>query len=102
MANITKQLLQLLDEYGAAELEAAMEEALSRDVPHHNAVRLSLQKRREEKDLPPPLPSLLPKDKRARELIVRPHKLSDYDQLQQPLEKENDDTESTTAESEDA
>jgi len=41
LANITKQLLQLLDEYGAAELEAAMEEALSRDVPHHNAVRLS-------------------------------------------------------------
>ncbi len=100
LANITKQLLQLLDEYGAAELEAAMEEALSRDVPHPNAVRLSLQKCREEKDLPPPLPSLLPKDKRARELIVRPHKLSDYDQLQQS-EKENDNTESTT-ESEDS
>ncbi len=69
-----------------------MEEALSRDVPHPNAVRLSLQKRREEKNLPSPLPSTLPKDKKAREIVVHPHKLSDYDQLQPSLEKKNDDT----------
>ena len=105
LASITKQLLKLLDEYGAAELEVAMEEALSRDVPHPNAVQLALQKRREEKGLPPPLPLTLPKDKRVRELNVRPHKLSNYDQLQQPLEKENDDDnhkKSSTTESESA
>ena len=80
-----------------------MSEALSRDVPHPNAVRLNLQKRREERGLPPPLRVTLPKDKRVRELTVRPHKLSNYDQLQQPLEKENDnDTESATTESENA
>ena len=35
-------LLRLLDGYGAAELEVAIEEALKRGVPHPNAVRLSL------------------------------------------------------------
>lgn len=77
-------------DYGAFELEAAMEEALSRDVPHPNTVRLILQKRQEEKNLPPILRPTLPKDKRVRELTVQAHKLSNYDPLQQPLENEND------------
>ena len=90
LASITKQLEMLLDDYGASELEAAMEEALSRDVPHPNTVRLILQKRQEEKNLPPILRPTLPKDKRVRELTVQAHKLSNYDPLQQPLENEND------------
>lgn len=103
LASTTKQLLELLDDYGAAELEAAMAEALSREVPHPNAVRLSLQKRREEKNLPPPIRVTLPKDKRVRELHVKAHDLKSYDQLQQPLEKEHDDErESTTASSQSA
>ncbi|MCH8049711.1 IS21 family transposase [Patescibacteria group bacterium] len=87
LASTTKQLLELLDDYGAAELEAAMAEALSRDVPHPNAVRLALQKRLDEKDNPPPLRLTLSKDKRVQELNVKTHKLSSYDQLQQPMEK---------------
>ena len=35
---------RLLDRYGAAELEAAIAEALSRGVPHPNAVRLAMEK----------------------------------------------------------
>jgi len=81
LASTLKQLLELLDDYGAAELEAAMLDALSRDVPHPNAVRLNLQKRREEKELPPPIRVTLPNDKRVRDLNVRVHKLSNYDQL---------------------
>jgi len=103
LASTTKQLLMLLDDYGVAELEAAMFDALSHDVPHPNAVRLSLQKRRDEKDLPPPLRVTLPKDKRVRELNVRTHKLSNYDQLQHPLEKKHDDDRNpSTTESESA
>jgi hypothetical protein len=39
--------------YGAAELQAAIEEALARGVAHPNAVRRALERRREHKQLPP-------------------------------------------------
>ena len=80
---IVKRLIQLLDDYGAAELEVAIKEALARDVPHPNAVQLSLEKRREERHQPPPVQLKL--DKRVRELRIRPHNLNNYD-----LEDKND------------
>jgi hypothetical protein len=53
LASITAELMQLLDRYGAAELQAAILEALSRDVPHPNAVRIArLDRRREEQHQP--------------------------------------------------
>lgn len=79
--SIIKTLLQLLDDYGPADLELAIVEALSRNVPHPNAVRISLQKRREERQELPPISLDLPNDKRVRELVVRQHDLQDYDQL---------------------
>jgi hypothetical protein len=39
-------LLRLLDRYGAAEWQAAIIEALDRNVPHPSAVRLALERRR--------------------------------------------------------
>jgi transposase len=91
LASITSQLLQLLDDYGAVACEAAIQEALLRDVPHPNAVRLSLEKHRTERHLEPPVRLDLPKDKKIRELTVRPHDLNTYDQLQKTLEEDNDD-----------
>ncbi len=91
LASITSQLLQLLDSYGRAELEMAIQEALLRNVPHPNAVRLSLDKRRHELQQLPPLSIDLPDDKRVRELFVRPHKLNEYDQLQSFIEKAFDE-----------
>ena len=82
LRTITASLLQLLEQYGAAELTLAVEEALKRQVPHPNAVRLSLEKQREEKNLPPPITIPLPDDDRVRELVIRPHDLTEYDQLQ--------------------
>ncbi len=82
MGSITRALLQLLDTYGPIELEAAMKEALSKEVPHPNAVRISLQKSREERQQPPAIAITLPDDKRVREQVVRTHDLQDYDQLQ--------------------
>ena len=74
-------LLRLLDDYGAAELEAAIDEALERGVPHPNAVRLSLTRRREQRNEPPPIPIDLPKDPRVRDIAVRDHDLGGYDGL---------------------
>jgi len=91
LRSITHQLLQLLDDYGAAELESAITEALSQDVPHPNAVRLNLVKRREDRQQLPPVRLDLPHDKRIRNLVVRPHSLNEYDQLQQPSLEDNHD-----------
>ena len=68
LGSIVAALLRLLDEYGAAELETAIGEALKRGVPHPNAVRLSLARRREARDQPPSIPVDLPKDPRLRDI----------------------------------
>jgi len=93
LGSITAALLRLLDHYGAAELQAAIGEALERGVPHPNAVRLSLERRREQRHQPPSLPVALPADERVRNLVVRPHPLEDYDPLQ---ESTDDDTDNDT------
>jgi hypothetical protein len=90
LGSITAALLRLLDRYGGVELEAAIGEALTRGVPHPNAVRLSLQRRREQREQDPPLPVTLPEDLRVRNLVVRPHDLNDYDQLQARPELDDD------------
>ena len=91
LGSITAALLRLLDHYGAVELEAAINEALTRGVPHPNAVRLSLERRREQREQDPPLAVALPEDPRVRDLVVRPHKLDDYDQLQAHTETDDDE-----------
>ena len=78
---ITAELLRLLERYGAEELQAGIEEALSRDVPHPNAVRLALERRREDRDLPPPVAITLSEQVKQRDVPVRPHRLASYDQL---------------------
>ena len=88
---ITTNLLELLDRYGTSELEAAINEALLRNVPHPNAVRISLEKRREERNLLPPVNIDLPDDNRVRELVVRPHDLNHYDLLKSITEEENNE-----------
>lgn len=89
LKSVVHNLLQLLDDYGAVELEIAINEALARDVPHPNAVRLCIEKRRENNNQLPPIAMDLPNDKRVRDLVVRHHDLSSYDQLKS-LENEND------------
>lgn len=85
---ITRELLQLLDDYGAVELESAIKDALAREVPHPNAVRICLEKQREQRNQLPPIRLDLPNDARVREQAVRRHNLKDYDQLQ-TLTEEN-------------
>jgi transposase len=81
LGRITRTLLDLLDHYGAAELEAAIGEALAREVAHPNAVRLALERRRQLQDCPPPIGVTLPDHLKRRDVTVRPHPLAGYDQL---------------------
>jgi hypothetical protein len=90
LGTITASLLRVLDRYGAAELQIAIEDALARGVPHPNAVRLALERRREQRHLPPPIAVSLPEHVRARDNPIRPHGLDGYDELS----KENDDEQS--------
>jgi transposase len=80
---ITVALLRLLDRYGATELDAAIGEALQRGVPHPNAVRLALERRREQRQVPPPVAVDLPAHLKARDAHVTPHRLDAYDQLKE-------------------
>jgi hypothetical protein len=73
--------LRLLDRYGAAELDVAITEALDHGVPHPNAVRLALERRREHRQQPPPVAIDLPPHVKTRDAPVRPHQLEAYDQL---------------------
>ena len=80
LGNTTQRLMMLLDAYGAEPLEAAIREALARDVLHVGAVRQVLDRERAARGMPPALPVPLA-DARLRGLSVRPHALSTYDSL---------------------
>ncbi len=81
LGRITAALLRLLDRYGATELQAAIREALQRGVPYSNAVRLALERRRDARDLPPPVEISLPSHVLARDTHVQSHPLDTYDQI---------------------
>jgi len=90
LGSITAALGRLLDRYGAAELQGAIEAALAQDVPHPNAVRLALERRRQERNQPPPVALALPAHVQARDVVVAPHRLDTYDQLTQPTQPNHD------------
>ncbi|MNL28874.1 hypothetical protein D3C87_1505380 [compost metagenome] len=74
-------LLSLLERHGAQELEAALAEVADNGVGHLSGVRHVLDRRREERGMPPPSPVVLPDDPRVRDLVVVPHALSRYDAI---------------------
>ena len=78
---ITAALLRLLDRYGAAELQAAIVDALTGGVPHPNAVRLALERRREARNDVPPVAACLPQHVKQKDTPVQPHRLDTYDNL---------------------
>lgn len=81
LRSLVRALQRLLDEYGASELELACVEAMERGVPHDNAVRQSLERRREAQQLPPALALVLPDNEQVRNLTVRKRNLAAYDQI---------------------
>ncbi len=79
LATAVARLLELLDAFGARELQAAVAEALEKGSPHPETVRLILDRGRQQRQVKPPMPIQLPDDPRVRDLVVRPHPLADYD-----------------------
>ncbi|NLZ39881.1 MAG: IS21 family transposase, partial [Comamonadaceae bacterium] len=79
LGSITAALLRLLQRWGAAALQVAILDALQRDVPHPNAVRLALERAREDSGQPPPVALVLPEHVARRDAPVRPHALGSYD-----------------------
>jgi hypothetical protein len=96
LPRLSAQLLQLLDDYGATELEHAIAEALLHGVPHPNAVRQVLERRREPRDQPPPLAVVLPDNDKARNMSVRPASLALYDQIGTDHDTPHTDAEAPT------
>ena len=81
LGRIANTLLNLLGRYGITELQAAVAEALQRGVPHPNAVRHALERRREARDLPPPVEIILPLHVQSLDTQIQPHNLDTYDQI---------------------
>ncbi len=91
LGSITAALLRLLDQYGAPSLQAAILEAIERDVPHPNAVRLALERARERTGRPPALALALPEHVAQRDAPMRPHSLASYDRCYDPPKDTDDD-----------
>jgi transposase len=90
LGSATATFLGLLDLYGSKELSLAAREALAKDSPHPQSVRLILERRARDRSLPPPVAVRLPADPKIRDLAVKPHDLAGYDQLGTP-ETDDDD-----------
>ena len=86
LGRATRELTDLLETYGVAELQSAIEEALRSETPHTQAVRHILERDRRDSGRPPARRLALPDDPRIRDVIVKPHELESYDKI-----KENDD-----------
>lgn len=90
LGTVTAALLRLLDRYGAAALEAAIASALAQGVPHPNAVRLALERAREEQGRPPPTALCLSDAVAGRDAPVRSHALASYDRIVQAAQPQED------------
>ena len=81
MGAVSKAFLRLLDEHGATRLEEAVREALGRETPEPQSVKLILERRQHEAGLRPRMPVTLPDDPRVRKVAVRPATLEQYGSL---------------------
>ncbi len=81
LGSITAALVLLRQRCTIAELHEAVLDALARGVPHSNAVRLALERRRDEQGRPPANVVTLPEHLQRRDGIVTPHALRTYDTL---------------------
>jgi transposase len=91
LGSITAALARLRQHYSIAELNEAVVEALQRDVPHPNAVRLALDRRRDQRGQPLATVVTLPEHLRERDVAVTPHALSTYDDLKEPARDDPED-----------
>jgi transposase len=81
LAGTTLRLLHLLDQAGAADLDAAIAEAHRRGAFAAQSVAHIVDQRRRARGARPPVPPLVSSDPRVRDLDVAPHALASYDVL---------------------
>ena len=81
LGNMTARLLALLDQVGPSELDTAIVDAIAAELPTVGAVRQVLDRRMTQRGLPPPIPLRLSANQRVANATVKPHNLSNYDQL---------------------
>jgi len=81
VAATTEKLLLLLDDYGASELRAAVEEALQRQTPRIGSVAYILGQRRRVSQRSTALPVDLSHRPDLKDLYVKPHSSETYDEL---------------------
>ena len=91
LGSATWGLSKLLDTERVGDLDAAIAESLARGTPHLGAVRHLLDRARRGRGEPPAIEPHLPADPRLEAIVVRPHALSTYDQLQRIIRDENDE-----------
>jgi hypothetical protein len=78
--------LVLLNQVGSSELEAAIADAVARDMPTVGTVRQVLERRLAERGLPPPVPIRISTNDKAARVTVKNHSLSTYDQLNRTID----------------
>ena len=81
LGGTTSRLLRLLDQYGAADMELALGEALGRGAFAAQSVAHVLDQRRRALGARVPVPVVLPDDPRVRDLTVASRPLQTYDVL---------------------
>lgn len=91
LGSITAALQRLRQQCTVAELDAAVQDALAREVPHPNAVRLALERHREQRAQPAATAVALPTHLQQRDVIVRAHNLAAYDRLQESRDDHSPD-----------
>ena len=82
VARQTRQLLGLLEDYGAEALQQALTQALARGTPRASSVAFLLQKSR--RTAAAPLPVDLRRRPELADLHVQPHSPEGYDDLSEP------------------
>jgi transposase len=92
-ARLTVQLLRLLDDYGVAELAAALREALDHNTPRLSSVAFILARRHRQRRQRTPLAVNLSRRPDLENLTVSNPTLEAYDDLAQDPEKDPDSDE---------
>ena len=76
-----RRLADLLDDYGAPALAAAVDEALTREAPSAGTIAFVLDQQRRRRGLKPLVPLALPAHPGVQDLEVQPYALETYDAL---------------------
>lgn len=84
-----RRLYDLVEQYGAATVAPAIDEAIERGTPRSESVAHIIHRNDKRRKDPPSLPVHLPDRPGVRDLVVKSHSLDQYDRLKshQPEEK---------------